>query len=90
MQVTRVDLEARRIEFALVKGVTYASVQRELRQAGEETPRHFKRVAKPKPEALRGKTAQQRRAEAMKEAKQARNKAAKSPGAAKAKRSKRR
>ena len=90
VQVTRVDLEARRIEFALVKGVTYASVQRELRQAGEETPRHFKRVAKPKPEALRGKTAQQRRAEAMKEAKQARNKAAKSPGAAKAKRSKRR
>lgn len=90
VQVTRVDLEARRIEFALVKGITYASVQRELRQAGEEPTRHIKRVAKPKPEALRGQTAQQRRAQAMKEAKQARNKAAKSSSSAKAKRGKRR
>lgn len=89
VQVTRVDLEARRIEFALVKGITYASVQRELRQASEEPTRHIKRVAKPKPEALRGQTAQQRRAQAMKEAKQAR-KVAKSPSSAKAKRGKRR
>lgn len=67
VQVTRVDLEARRIEFSLVKGTTFESLRKDA-QRSESEPRQLKRPAKPKPEALKGKTAQQRRAELKKSA----------------------
>lgn len=67
VQVTRVDLEARRIEFALVKGITYDSLRKEaLRQ--DAPPRQPKRAAKPKPAGIksRGQQALERRAAAKK------------------------
>ncbi len=76
IQVARVDLEARRIEFVPVKGLSYAAVQKEL--SGEVSgERHFKRPAKPKPSALKGQTAQQRRASLKREQKKANNSVAK-------------
>lgn len=79
VQITRVDLEARRIDFALVENpLSYDAVQREIQRGGEEPPaRRYKKAAKPKPEALRGMTAKQRRA-AQRQA--ARKKAAASRG----------
>lgn len=64
VQITRVDLEARRIDFALVKNpLSYEAVQRELQRGADEQPnRRHKKAAKPKPEALKGTTAKQRRA----------------------------
>lgn len=61
VQVTRVDLEARRIEFSLVKGTTFESLRKDA-QRSESVHRQVKRPAKPKPVALKGQTAQQRRA----------------------------
>ncbi len=76
IQVARVDLGARRIEFVPVKGLSYAAVQKEL--SGEVSgERHFKRPAKPKPSALKGQTAQQRRASLKREQKKANNSVAK-------------
>ncbi len=72
VQVTRVDLEARRIEFALVKGITYDSLRKEaMRQ--DTPPRQPKRAAKPKPAGVksRGQQALERRAAAKKAGKKA-------------------
>lgn len=63
VQITRVDLEARRIDFAIVKNpLSYEAVQREIQRGVEDPSTRYKKAAKPKPEALRGTTAKQRRA----------------------------
>ncbi len=70
VQVSRVDLEARRIEFRLVKSEDYKSLQAEI--AGDARPAtpSRKKAAGAKPAALRGTTAHQRRAEATRAARQ--------------------
>ncbi|MGX9937082.1 ribonuclease R [Advenella kashmirensis] len=72
VQVTRVDLEARRIEFALVKGITYDSLRKEA-QRQDTPPRQPKRAAKPKPAGIksRGQQALERRTAAKKAGKKA-------------------
>ena len=65
VQVSRVDLEARRIEFRLVKGTSFETLRKEAARRPDE-PRKVKRAAAPKPAALKGQTAKQRRAEAKK------------------------
>ncbi|EWM47897.1 RNB domain protein [Bordetella holmesii 35009] len=65
VQVARVDLEARRIEFRLVKGTSYESLRKQSTRNPDE-PRRVKKAAAPKPAALKGQTAKQRRAEAKK------------------------
>ena len=62
VQVARVDLEARRIDFRLVRGTSYKALKADMEP--EPAPRKIKRAASAKPEALKGTTAQQRRAEA--------------------------
>ena len=63
VQITRVNLEARRIDFALVTNpLSYDAVQRDLKRGDAEPQRHHRKAAKPKPEALRGTTSKQRRA----------------------------
>lgn len=80
VQIIRVDLEARRIDFALVhNALTYDAVQRELSRGGAGVAKRYKKAAKPKPEALKGMTAKQRRA--------AQRQAAKKKAAAKSKKS---
>jgi len=74
VQVARVDLEARRIEFRLVKGTSFDALRKAAARGDEPPARRVKKAAAPKPAALKGKTAKVRRAEA----KQA-GKAAKSP-----------
>lgn len=69
VQVARVDLESRRIEFRLVKGTGLKSLQAAAQPIAE--PRRAKRAAPTKPLALKGTTAQQRRAEAKRKAKTA-------------------
>ncbi|MGE4370799.1 MAG: ribonuclease R [Burkholderiaceae bacterium] len=65
VQVARVDLEARRIEFRLVKGTGFKELKASLEQeAGAARPRKVKRAAPAKPDALKGTTARQRRATA--------------------------
>lgn len=64
VQVARVDLEARRIEFRLVKGTSFKSLIAEKPEAA----RRIKRAAPAKPDALKGTTASQRRAEAKRQA----------------------
>ena len=63
VQVARVDLEARRIEFRLVRGTSFDSL-RKAAARGDEPVRRVKKAAAPKPVALKGKTAKVRRAEA--------------------------
>ncbi|MCB5363246.1 ribonuclease R [Pusillimonas sp. CC-YST705] len=63
VQVARVDLEARRIDFRLVKGTTFKALQKDISSAEEESPRRVKRAASTKPAALKGTTARQRRAD---------------------------
>lgn len=69
VQVARVDLEARRIDFRLVRGTSYKALKAGL--DAEPAPRKIKRAASAKPEALKGTTAQQRRAEAKRSARAA-------------------
>ena len=64
VQVARVDLEARRIEFRLVKGTSFDALRKQAAKNPDEPPRRVKRAAAPKPAALKGQTAKQRRAEA--------------------------
>src|SRR5690554_1176652 len=52
VQVARVDLEARRIEFRLVKGTGFKALKAAIEP--ESPPRRVKRAASPKPEALKG------------------------------------
>lgn len=69
VQVARVDLEARRIEFRLVKGTTF----KELNKAAKEPsdlPKRIKRAASAKPEALKGSTSRDRRAAAKRSTRQ--------------------
>jgi len=65
VQVARVDLEARRIEFRLVKGTSFKALTAPDKPEG---PRRIKRAASVKPEALKGTTASQRRADAKRSA----------------------
>ncbi len=71
VQVSRVDLEARRIEFRLVKGTSYESLKRAASRPDEPPARRAKKAAPTKPAALRGTTAKERRAQAKKSAQQA-------------------
>lgn len=64
VQVSRVDLEARRIDFRLLKNQSIKS----LIEQNDEPPKQHKKAAGPKPKALRGSTASQRRAQAKKNA----------------------
>ncbi|TCT02740.1 ribonuclease R [Paralcaligenes ureilyticus] len=69
VQVARVDLEARRIEFRLVKGTGFKELQKAV-AAPEKTPKpRAKRAASTKPEALKGTTSRERRAAAKRSAK---------------------
>jgi ribonuclease R len=66
VQVARVDLEARRIEFRLVAGTGFDALRKAAARGGEEPVRRVKKAAAPKPEALKGQTSRQRRADAKK------------------------
>jgi len=71
VQVARVDLEARRIEFRLVRGTGYDELRKSAaRERDPEPGRRVKKAAAPKPAELKGK-ASERRAEAKKSARQA-------------------
>ncbi|MFO7746700.1 MAG: ribonuclease R [Orrella sp.] len=70
VQVARVDLEARRIEFRLVDGTSFAALRKAANRSNSET-RHVKKAAAPKPAELRGQTSKQRRAQAKRAAKAA-------------------
>ena len=65
VQVARVDLEARRIEFRLVKGTSFKALTTPEKP---DSARRIKRAASAKPAALRGTTSSQRRAEAKRTA----------------------
>lgn len=65
VQVARVDLEARRIEFRLVKGTSFKTLTTPEKTDASRRP---KRAASPKPQALKGATSSQRRAEAKRSA----------------------
>lgn len=71
VQVARVDLEARRIDFRLVKGTTFKALQKDLTSTEESTPRRIKKAASAKPAALKGTTARQRRADEKRSVRQA-------------------
>lgn len=66
VQVARVDLEARRIDFRLVKGTSFKALKASIEP--DAPPKKVKRAAPAKPEALKGTTAHQRRAEAKRSA----------------------
>jgi len=69
VQVARVDLEARRIEFRLVQGTSFAALKREAQKSASPAGRHVKKAASTKPAELKGQTAKQRRASAKRSAK---------------------
>lgn len=70
VQVARVDLEARRIEFRLVKGTGFKELKASLdAPVDDDKPRRIKRAAPTKPAELRGTTSRQRRAQAKRAAK---------------------
>ncbi|MGB6105884.1 MAG: ribonuclease R [Pusillimonas sp.] len=70
VQVSRVDLEARRIEFRLVKGTGFKALKSSI-EPDPPTERRAKRAAPTKPAELKGTTSQQRRAAAKRSAKAA-------------------
>lgn len=77
VQVARVDLEARRIDFRLVKGTGFKQLQAAIEaESAPEKPRRVKKAASTKPQELKGTTARQRRAEAKRAATPARSKPA--------------
>lgn len=78
VQVARVDLEARRIEFRLVKGTGYKALKAAA-QAPDKSERHIKKAAPTKPSALKGTTASERRA-ALKLSERAEKRAAREAG----------
>jgi len=80
VQVARVDLEARRIEFRLVKGTTFKALQKAVAEPGESPTRRVKKAASAKPEALKGTTSRQRRAAEKRSAKKASASPAKTGG----------
>ena len=69
VQVSRVDLEARRIEFRLVQGTSFDALRKAAARGPDEPARRVKKAASPKPAALKGQTAKERRAEAKKASK---------------------
>ena len=69
VQVAKVDLEARRIEFRLVDGTSYSALKRASRRTETQSPPKRKKPAAPKPAELKG-TARQRRAQAKRADKQ--------------------
>jgi ribonuclease R len=69
VQVARVDLEARRIEFRLVTGTTFKALKAEVQAADTPTTHRVKRAASTKPDELKGTTSRQRRAAAKRGAK---------------------
>lgn len=71
VQVARVDLEARRIEFRLVTGTTFKALKAEVQAADAPVSHRVKRAASTKPEELKGTTSRQRRAAAKRGAKSA-------------------
>jgi ribonuclease R len=78
VQVARVDLEARRIDFRLVKGTGFKQLQAAIQaETVPEKPRRVKKAAPAKPQELKGTTSRQRRAQAKRTAAApARNKSA--------------
>lgn len=62
VQVARVDLEARRIEFRLVKGTSFKALSKAVADPAKAPEHRIKRAAPAKPEALKGTTSRQRRA----------------------------
>jgi len=64
VQVARVDLEARRIEFRLVKGTSFKALSKAAAEPAAAPAHRIKRAAPAKPEALKGTTSRQRRAAA--------------------------
>lgn len=80
VQVSRVDLEARRIEFRLVPGTSFDALRRAAGRSEEPAPRRVKKAASAKPAPLRGTTAKERRAQAKKSAQQAARPAASPAG----------
>ncbi|MNI33183.1 Ribonuclease R [compost metagenome] len=66
VQVARVDLEARRIEFRLVQGTSFDALRKASARGPDEPVRRVKKAAAPKPAALKGQTAKERRADAKK------------------------
>jgi len=68
VQVSRVDLEARRIEFRLVKGTGFKELKASI-EPDTAPERKVKRAAPAKPAALKGTTSRQRRAAAKRGAK---------------------
>ncbi|MFW7341084.1 ribonuclease R [Pollutimonas sp. H1-120] len=68
VQVSRVDLEARRIEFRLVKGTGFKELKASI-EPEAPAERKVKRAAPAKPAALKGTTSRQRRAAAKRGAK---------------------
>ncbi len=72
VQVSRVDLEARRIDFRPVRGEDYKTLQADIEGEPRSTEsRPHKKAASTKPAALRGTTARQRRAEIKRATRQA-------------------
>jgi ribonuclease R len=70
VQVARVDLEARRIEFRLVAGTSFVALRKQANRTDEQPSRRIKKAAPTKPPELKGQTAKVRRAELKKAAKQ--------------------
>ena len=68
VQVSRVDLEARRIEFRLVAGTSFVALRKAASRVEDHSVKRSKKAASAKPAELRGKTAKARRAQAKKEA----------------------
>jgi ribonuclease R len=70
VQVARVDLEARRIEFRLVTGTTFDALRKAATRVEDPGAKRIKKAAAPKPPELKGQIAKVRRAEAKKTARQ--------------------
>jgi ribonuclease R len=70
VQVARVDLEARRIEFRLVTGTSFVALRKAAARPDDSVARRVKKAAPTKPAELQGKVASVRRAEAKKAGKQ--------------------
>jgi len=66
VQVSRVDLEARRIEFRLVAGTSFVALRKAASRSEDHGVKRSKKAASAKPVELRGQTAKVRRAEAKK------------------------
>ena len=70
VQVARVDLEARRIEFRLVAGTSFDALRKAATRVEDPAARRVKKAAAPKPPELKGQIAKVRRAQAKKSAQQ--------------------